>query len=1048
MTAEAKVETVETAAIELKRSPVPFPFQLIGTLSPVITVSLIASLFLSVPAQTKELYRYFAEITLLLVTDEMNAIYNIFPTVGLIFSGLFGWAPPEDAALSAVQPERRAYVVTVAGFFSIALLTLVLFDCARRLVSRDPFLADRTSRAARVAIGIAVMITALAPAAALTCGFLDALRISASAQNGLEPSIQNQEWASPVRDMFSMVPQPHRGFFDTLRTQSNIAQPFGNALIALSAVILGTLALLRFAGDALGAVFFKSRSKNEDRARAAAIARLTVFGALSILIYSVLAAFTMRDSQFAIVSPMVYRNISQFSILEVISSAALGGLGVIGVLGFIAIVWRSARPLTGAVARVLGFTAPVALFWLIWLTFSATGTPDPTVFSGLALAICVSAALLYAVSWALTMVGRAAAIPFRKQPAQLQPESRRTGPVIRRGLVVVTLFAMIAVSVLAPVEPAQWLGALAIFCLFAAVLCVVATEVSLIGARRGLPAIALVFSAALVFGFFDLNENHLLHAVDQSGAPASPRDAFVDACEGWDPSKGDLHARCDARLHFTRWLTKLSEENAAGRVPPQDQAPLPVFLIAAQGGGAYAAAHTLFFLSEAQRACPTFLQHVFAISSVSGGSVGAALLAGLQETQPLTPGPCAAPGGTVYDAAREADGTLAAFLSERNAAKETAVRRAMALEMASQDLLSPLFGATFFPDAVQRFIPYPVASLSRARGLERAIAASWESARRNTVERLRSQAAFAAKGPGPDNRALDVEDRHREEMRRVAAALEDIEENPLDAPFLRHWDPDRGFPALLFNATETATGIRRVIAPFRFGDGTDIAFFPLSEKTDLTLARAAVVSARFPYLTPAASFQTAPSSCNEGEDCRLIRLVDGGYADNSGTATIMDLVHHIGDEIEAFAAKGRPIEVTIIALERPFDPRSAANRYGEFWGELMSPVRGILSTRGIRSGIEIERARDDIELLNNAASKSGGRVSYRFRSASIDSWLSELPLGWTLSDFSLNQIIAQAGAAELAQKCSAYGPAMHDAVTLVFGPSCLQEEIREALDAF
>ena len=52
-------------------------------------------------------------------------------------------------------------------------------------------------------------------------------------------------------------------------------------------------------------------------------------------------------------------------------------------------------------------------------------------------------------------------------------------------------------------------------------------------------------------------------------------------------------------------------------------------MVAAQGGGIYAATHALTFLSGLQDACPRFAQHMFAISSVSGGSIGSAMFAAL-----------------------------------------------------------------------------------------------------------------------------------------------------------------------------------------------------------------------------------------------------------------------------------------------------------------------------------------------------------------------------------------------------------------------------------
>ena len=50
----------------------------------------------------------------------------------------------------------------------------------------------------------------------------------------------------------------------------------------------------------------------------------------------------------------------------------------------------------------------------------------------------------------------------------------------------------------------------------------------------------------------------------------------------------------------------------------------PILVVAAQGGGIYAASATMTLLSGLQDRCSRFARHVFAISAVSGGAIGAA----------------------------------------------------------------------------------------------------------------------------------------------------------------------------------------------------------------------------------------------------------------------------------------------------------------------------------------------------------------------------------------------------------------------------------------
>lgn len=59
----------------------------------------------------------------------------------------------------------------------------------------------------------------------------------------------------------------------------------------------------------------------------------------------------------------------------------------------------------------------------------------------------------------------------------------------------------------------------------------------------------------------------------------------------------------------------------------EQNAPYPVYFVSASGGGIYAAAHTDAFLRKLTQVCPHFAAHLFAVSSVSGGSFGAAIYA-------------------------------------------------------------------------------------------------------------------------------------------------------------------------------------------------------------------------------------------------------------------------------------------------------------------------------------------------------------------------------------------------------------------------------------
>jgi hypothetical protein len=123
----------------------------------------------------------------------------------------------------------------------------------------------------------------------------------------------------------------------------------------------------------------------------------------------------------------------------------------------------------------------------------------------------------------------------------------------------------------------------------------------------------------------------------------------------------------------------------------------PLFIIAAEGGGIRAATWTSLVLKKLQELRPDFMDHVYAISGVSGGGVGAAFYAAYR-----------------YDGAT---GKHNGFPSAAASFEKTV----------SSDFLSDLTAGFIFHDNLQRIIPWPVESLSRNRKLENSWGSSWRA---------------------------------------------------------------------------------------------------------------------------------------------------------------------------------------------------------------------------------------------------------------------------------------------------------------------------------
>lgn len=258
----------------------------------------------------------------------------------------------------------------------------------------------------------------------------------------------------------------------------------------------------------------------------------------------------------------------------------------------------------------------------------------------------------------------------------------------------------------------------------------------------------------------------------------------------------------------------------------------PVRLVAAQGGGLYAAYHTAYYLATRADMDTDFPNSIYAISGVSGGSVGAGVYWAIRDT-----GICPTGG-------------------KANTCHRDAVRAIL-----RHDFLSPALAGLFFRDNLDNIMPISAAypsPIDRGNTLER-------SYREKFAEWAETEAANRGVQPANDD--------------------------PLSTALTLSWQPAKGMPLLLFNTTDVATGGNQVLSPLkRIRTGVS-GRLVLPDDRDLTVANGMVTSARFPLVTPPIRVRALPDNAFEllrGAYTR--QLVDGGYFDNSGIETLMDFL--------------------------------------------------------------------------------------------------------------------------------------------------------------
>jgi hypothetical protein len=247
----------------------------------------------------------------------------------------------------------------------------------------------------------------------------------------------------------------------------------------------------------------------------------------------------------------------------------------------------------------------------------------------------------------------------------------RTTIVAVSMMLIVSLLLFIAFAA-APVPVPQWLGMGTILFLAAASWISFGSLLVYLGGRWQFPLITILILLALLFSFW--NDNHVIRV-------APPQEV----------------ARADVIGSFRTWYGLAEKNDGAGRLHP-------LFIVATEGGGIRAAYWTATVLGGIQDANSNFAPHLFAISAVSGGSLGAA----------------------VFDA----------LLAEPNPASFKF--KSKAHDILGQDFLSPTLASMLYPDLVQRFIPCPIPFFDRGRALEM----GWEKAWRDTMGNNRFADSF------------------------------------------------------------------------------------------------------------------------------------------------------------------------------------------------------------------------------------------------------------------------------------------------------------------
>jgi hypothetical protein len=278
------------------------------------------------------------------------------------------------------------------------------------------------------------------------------------------------------------------------------------------------------------------------------------------------------------------------------------------------------------------------------------------------------------------------------------------------------------------------------------------------------------------------------------------------------------------------------------------------------------------------------------------------------------------------------------------------------------DLLSPTLASLFGYDFIARFLPGSWLGLEiwdRGAALEDAIDGAWRSHGQASLRGMCFGDAWA--GPGGDLPALILLGTDVSTGQRVAAS---------HLQFLEGHSTGGSCPA---DPPATEPGLRTLAAE-------------IPDK-DVPLLTAAVMSARFPVVSPSARLP-----------CRGIarHVVDGGYFENSGVTTLLEMLDRVAPELSSI--EGARVIVLRIANGGASAGTAWTRRGGGFSSIMPEPVTALLNTQDSRAAVAVsnlERRLDESQ-----------RITFTLTSSAV-----AIPLGWQLGKAAQDEIDRQVGGA-------------------------------------
>ena len=416
---------------------------------------------------------------------------------------------------------------------------------------------------------------------------------------------------------------------------------------------------------------------------------------------------------------------------------------------------------------------------------------------------------------------------------------------------------------------------------------------------------------------------------------------------------------------FARWEQRNPEAATASALSGEREA-VPMVFVASSGGGLRAAAWTGYvmdcvFGDGAASGCrsgrPGSPQSIMAMSGVSGGSLGLASYA----------------GSRVGEAGDDADWVSARL---------------------GGDYMAAAMAWLAFVDAPRTFLGFAPRIGDRAAMMERALERSW---RTSEGDGFLSGGIFELWHSEPEIPLMIFNGTSVTSPCRFNISVVDSN---------AHVPGDSCTSLLVFEGSTSELDQSAALAATQ-----DLVDY-LCPGQDLRLSTAALLSARFPVISSSGKVGAQLASC--GSDPRDAYVVDGGYLEGSGAGTAMELWDHVEARVSAWNADPSRACIVPFFLQIDNGYENPGTSSGGRPREALVPITALVGSQFGR----MANAREQAAIEFDQPFVSGGaRLVVQRDGAPVGSRYARLvtrahpgvqaPLGWTLSDASIDDLKSQ-----------------------------------------